>query len=311
MNGGWGTMTESQANSIAATTAAKSERVGFSLHRVWIIGLNTFTESMRQKVFNILLIFALLAIGSASFFTEFTFTVQLKFIKDFCLGAVSVFGALIAIIGTAQLLPNELENRTIYTILAKPVRRFEFILGKYTGTALLLFLSVLMMSLMLGAVLKIKEARLVADAKQTVQLANSPADREVAEGDLAQIYADTRDADMIKGVILIFVKLSLLAAITLLISTISTSMIFNVVAAFMLFFAGHMRSTAAEAWAQHRLWLALLAIIPDLGAFNVADDINLGNLIPWQYVGQVSLDGLGRIVVILIAAHLIFAKREI
>ena len=304
-------MTESQANSTVAATATKPERVGFSLHRVWIIGLNTFTESMRQKVFNILLIFALVAISSASFFTEFTFSEQLKFMKDFCLGAVSVFGTLIAIVGTAQLLPNELENRTIYTILAKPVRRLEFILGKYIGMALLLFLSVLMMSLMLGAVLKIKEAQLVAGVRQTVQQAPSLGDRIAAEGDLAQIYAQTRDVDVVKAVILIFVKLSLLAAITLLISTISTSMVFTVAMAFMVFFAGHLRSTAAEAWVQHKLLLALLAIIPDLGAFNVADDINLGNLIPWQHVGQVAVDGLGRIAVILIATHLIFAKREI
>ena len=206
---------------------------------------------------------------------------------------------------------HELEKRSIYTILAKPVRRLEFILGKYTGMALLLFLSVLMMSLMLGAVLKIKEAQLVAGVRQTVQQAPSLGDRIAAEGDLAQIYAQTRDVDVVKAVILIFVKLSLLAAITLLISTISTSMVFTVAMAFMVFFAGHLRSTAAEAWVQHKLLLALLAIIPDLGAFNVADDINLGNLIPWQHVGQVAVDGLGRIAVILIATHLIFAKREI
>jgi len=302
-------MIESQANSIAAV--AKPERVGFSLRRVWIIGLNTFTESMRQKVFNILLVFALVAIGSASFFTQFTFNVQLKFIKDFCLGAMSVFGTLIAIVGTAQLLPNELENRTIYTILAKPVRRLEFILGKYTGAAMLLFLTVLMMSVMTGIVLKFKEVRMIADAQQVVQQSVSPEERSLTEEDLAQIRTETRDMDMVKAVILIFVKLSLLAAITLLISTFSTSMVFNVAIAFMVFFAGHMRSTAAEAWAQHKIWLALLAIIPDLGAFNVADDINLGNMIPWQHVGQVTVDGLGRIVVILIATHLIFAKREI
>ncbi len=302
-------MIESQANLIAAV--AKPERVAFSLYRVWIIGLNTFTESMRQKVFNILLVFALVAIGSASFFTEFTFSVQLKFVKDFCLGAMSVFGTVSAIVGTAQLLPNELETRTIYTILAKPVRRLEFILGKYTGAAMLLFLTVLVMSVMTGVVLKFKETRLIADARQDLQQSVSSEDRALAEQDLARIRAEARDMDMVKAVILIFVKLSLLAAITLLISTISTSMVFNVAIAFMVFFAGHMRSTAAEAWAQHKIWLALLAVIPDLGAFNVADDINLGNVIPWQHVGQVTVDGLARIVVILIATHLIFAKREI
>ena len=108
-----------------------TERVGFSLGRVGTVAANTFVESLRQKVYNILIIFALVVIASASFFSQFTFSEQLKFVKDFCLGAVSVFGTLIAIVGTAQLLPAEMESRTIYTILAKPVRRVEFLLGKY------------------------------------------------------------------------------------------------------------------------------------------------------------------------------------
>ena len=51
-----------------------TERVGFSPSRVWIIALNTFTEAVRQKVFNILLIFALVVIASASFFAQFSFS---------------------------------------------------------------------------------------------------------------------------------------------------------------------------------------------------------------------------------------------
>ena len=82
--------------------------------------------------------------------------------KDFCLGALSVFGTMIAIVGTALLLPNEVENRTIYTILAKPVRRFEFLLGKYMGSVLLILVSLLLMSLMFGAALVFKEQRLVS-----------------------------------------------------------------------------------------------------------------------------------------------------
>jgi ABC-type transport system involved in multi-copper enzyme maturation permease subunit len=284
-----------------------TERVGFSASRVGTIALNTFTESVRQKVYNILLIFALVAIASASFFAQFSFSEQLKFVKDFCLGALSVFGALIAIVGTAQMLPAEIENRTIYTILAKPVRRLEFLLGKYLGSMLLIFVSLVFMSVMFGAVLWFKEHRLIADALAGAQ--GSPATD--LQQTLRQIRAEAFDPDLLKGVLLVSVKLGLLAAVTLLVSTFSTSMVFNVAVTLMVFVAGHLRGPAAEMWGGQKLAMALLAAIPDLGAFNVADDIILGNVIPWSHVGVVALYGVLRIAIVVGAAQLIFARREI
>lgn len=289
------------------TETTKRERVGFSLSRIGIIAANTFTESVRQKVYLVLLVIGLVVLVSASFFAQFTFSEQLKFVKDFCLGVLSVFGTLIAIVGTAQLLPTELDNRTIYTTLAKPVRRIEFLLGKYLGSVLLVLLTVVVMSVLIGLVLVFKEQRLVADTLSAVTGARTP---EIEDA-IRQIRHDAFDPDMIKGVLLIFVKLSLLSSITLLFSTFSTSMVFNVVTSFMAFFAGHLRATPAEVWSQHKLVIWLLAIIPDLSAFNVADDIILGNAIAWSHVNEVALYGLARIVLILAAAHFVFAKREI
>ena len=301
-------MTEAVNTEIPATAPARSrEYVGFSPGRIWIIAVNTFTESIRQKVYNVLLIFALIAIASASFFAQFSFSEQLKFVKDFCLGSISVFGTLIAIVGTAQLLPNEVENRTIYTILSKPVRRFEFLLGKYMGSILLVVVSVVMMSLMFGLALKFKENRLIAELRSSE---NVPATKDEREA-IAQIRAEAFDPDIVKGVILIVVKLSLLAAITLFFSTFSTSMVFNVIVSFMAFFVGHLRAGAVDVWASHKILMAILAIVPDLGAFNVADDIILGNVIPWWHVAQVAFYGVARTLVIVVAAHLIFSKREI
>ena len=114
-----------------AAPSTSRERVGFSAHRVSVIAVNTLTEAVRQKVFILFLLIGLVFIASAIFFAHFSFGEQMKFIKDTCLGVISVISTLIAIVGTAQLLPSEVENRTIYTILAKPVRRFEFLLGKF------------------------------------------------------------------------------------------------------------------------------------------------------------------------------------
>jgi ABC-type Na+ efflux pump permease subunit len=319
MNGEPVTMTENQ-NLPSQPVVPDREWVGFSPGRVVTIAANTLTESMRQKVYNILLLFALVVIASASFFAQFSFgetaeqvaTEQLKFIKDFCLGAISVFGMLIAIVGTAQLIPNEVESRTIYTILSKPVRRFEFLLGKYMGSVFLILLSIVMMSLLFGAMLCFKERRLTADAMVGAsQSAPGTEYHEDMQRLLPQIHRDAYDPDIVKGVLLTFVKLSLLAAITLLVSTFSTSMIFNVTVGFLVFFAGHLVGTAREIWADSPAARYLLAIVPDLSAFNVTDDIVLGNAIPWWHVIKVAVYGVVYLTTVVAAAHFIFSDREI
>jgi ABC-type Na+ efflux pump permease subunit len=287
------------------------ERVGFSPQRVWTIALNTLTESVRQKVFNILLVFALVVIACALFFRQFDFGEEFKFVKDFCLGAMSVFGTCIAIVGTSMLLPNEVEHRTIYTILSKPVRRFEFLLGKFLGSVQLILTSTVLMSLMFGVVLFVmmvaSENRVRHEAAQTKE---ESAQVEL-QHQMVQIRADTFDPDIVKGVLLIFVKLCLLAGITLLVSTFSTSMVFNVIASTMVFIAGHLVGTAKDMWAHIALARWLLAIVPDLGAFNVADDIVIGNAIPWEHVGSVALYGIVYTAAVVAAAHFIFEGREI
>ena len=300
-------------------TEARHEWVGFSLGRVWTIALNTLTEAVRQKVFLTLILFALVLIASASFFSQFGFgedgsqeaLEQLKFIKDFCLGAISVFGVLIAIVGTAQLIPNELEQRTIYTILSKPVRRVEFLLGKYAGSALLVLVSLVMMSLMFAAALKFKGDNYIGIARQTQQESVNTPGADDATRQVARIESAMYDSDLVKALWLIYVKLALLAGITLLVSTFSTSMVFNVAVALLVFFAGHLVGAAKERWGEGGASRFLLAIIPDLGMFNVADDVILGNAIPWGYVARVTLYGVAYLVAVLAAAHFLFADREI
>lgn len=298
---------------------SRREWVGFSVWRLGTIALNTLTESVRQKVYLILILFALVMIASASFFSQFGFgqageqeaLEQLKFIKDFSLGAIAVFGMLIAIVGTAQLLPNELEHRTLYTILSKPVRRSEFLLGKYVGSAALVLLSVVLMSLMFGATLKFKGDNYLHRLRKSVaQTEDRTAVEEIARH-AQQIRAAMYDPDLVKALLLAYVKLALLAAITLLISTFSTSMVFNVAVTLMIFFSGHLVGAAKERWSESGWSRFLLALIPDLSVFNVADDVILGHAIPWLYVGKVVLYGAIYLVAVLAAAHFIFAQREV
>ena len=80
-----------------------------------------------------MLLFALLIIGSSAFMVKLTFQEQFQVLKDVSLGAMSIFTWLLAVLATAMLLPKDIEDRTLYTILAKPVPRFEYLLGKLLG----------------------------------------------------------------------------------------------------------------------------------------------------------------------------------
>src|SRR5216110_2811245 len=128
-----------------ASTRAK-RYCALSLSRILTITRNTLIELTRLKVFYVLLVFALLLIGSSIFMAQFTFQQEFQILKDVSLGAMSIFTSLLAIVATARLIPQDIEDRTVYTILAKPVPRLEYLLGKIAGVILLLAISTLVMS---------------------------------------------------------------------------------------------------------------------------------------------------------------------
>ena len=117
----------------------------FSLSRILAITSNTLTELTRLKVFYVLLVFGLLLIGSSVFMAQFSFQQEFQILKDVSLGAISMFTSLLAIVATARMVPRDIEDRTVYTILAKPVPRFEYVVGKIAGVLLLLAISTLVM----------------------------------------------------------------------------------------------------------------------------------------------------------------------
>src|SRR5207248_4482026 len=129
---------------VNTSTPAEKYRA-FSFSRIYAITLNTITELTRLKVFYVLLVFGLLLIGSSIFMAQFSFQQEFQILKDVSLGAISLFTSLLAIVGTARLLPQDMEDRTVYTILAKPVPRFEYVVGKIAGVLLLLAISTVVM----------------------------------------------------------------------------------------------------------------------------------------------------------------------
>jgi hypothetical protein len=114
--------------------------------KVWAIAVNTFREAVRNRILYILLIFAIVLLLFSGMVRELTISSQDYVIKSLGLGAINIFGLLIAIFVGIGLVYNELDKKTIYTIVSKPIDRWHFIVGKYFGLLLTIYVNILIMT---------------------------------------------------------------------------------------------------------------------------------------------------------------------
>jgi ABC-type Na+ efflux pump permease subunit len=284
----------------------------FSFARVRAIAGNTLLELVRLKVFYFLLLFALLLIGSSLYLVKLTFQEQFQVLKDVSLGAMSIFSWLLAVLATAMLVPKDLEDRTLYTILAKPVPRFEYLLGKLLGVITLLFLALLAMTAFFLAILYFREQTVLAET------AHSVPPQQMADA-LAEVRNSAFNINLLPGIVAIFVKSALCASLTLFLSSFATSWIFTVLTSMMVYLIGHMQGLAREQWLNQEApsvflkgFLMVVALLfPDLQIFSLVDDVAAGTAVPaflfWR------MFGLGSIytVIYLMAGYAMFSKREL
>ena len=101
--------------------------------RISALAITTFREEVRRKVFLFLLLFAGVMIATSWIFSFFTGSEELKVVKDMGLTSITLAGVAIAMVMGIRMLPGEMDKRTIYTILCKPVTRSEYLVGKFLG----------------------------------------------------------------------------------------------------------------------------------------------------------------------------------
>lgn len=287
----------------------------FSPPRIAAIARVTLIELTRLRVFYVLLIFALVLIGGSMFVARLTFQQEFQVLKDISLGAMSMFTSVLAIVATARMLPQDLDDRAVYTILAKPVPRIEYIAGKLLGVLTLLATSLLVMTLLFCAVLYARQQTVLSET--ATQMAGLPADQLGAA--LGEIRAGTFNPSLGFAVLLIFVKAAVLASLTLFISTFATSTIFTIVVSVFVYFIGHLQATAREFWlSEHggtffsRAFLALVALIfPDLQLFEGADQLAAGATISLALFLKTAALGCAYAVVYLLLAAAVFSGREL
>src|SRR5438552_6537994 len=149
-------MSRSAADSVAPPSPnanAKPANSGVAWRRVAAIARNAFREAVRDRVLYNLVIFALLLIAGAVFLGELSAGQEAKIIVDLGLSAMLLFGVFIAIFVGVGLVYKEIERRTLYAILSKPIGRGQFLLGKYFGLCATLLVNVAVMGAALSLAL--------------------------------------------------------------------------------------------------------------------------------------------------------------
>jgi len=287
----------------------------FSLGRLTAIAGNTLIGLARLKIFYVLLLFALLLIGSSVFMAQMTFQQEFQVLKDIGLGAMSLFTSLLAIIATARLLPQDVEDRTAYTVLAKPVSRFEYLAGKLVGVFLLLAVSLVAMSALFFLVLGLREHSVLNETAR--QMSATPPEQS-AEA-LRPVRDSAFNPNLFSGVAVIYAKGCLLAALTLFVSTFATSTVFTTIVMAFVYFIGHLQPIAREYWLQSnsagwltKTFLAIVALIfPDLQTFNLTDDVVAGNAVPLALLSRTLTMGLFYAGFYLALAWATFFRKEL
>lgn len=260
------------------------------------IGVNVFRESVRDKVLYNLVAFAVLLIGASYLMGQLTAGQDVKIIKDLGLAATSIFGLFIAVFIGIGLVSKEVERRSIYPLLSKPVERYQVILGKYCGLVMTLAVNLSVMAAAIYAVLAL------------MRWFDGPA---IA----AALDAPLLDPAMLKAVALTFVELAMVTAIALCFSTYSSPMLsaaFTVGIWIAGRFSEDLRGFNKVVDSRAAAWLAnaLYFVLPNLAPFDVRSQVVHGQHVSFGYMGLTAAYGVLYITAILSVAMLVFSRRD-
>ncbi len=246
------------------------------------IALNTFRENLRDKLLYNLLIFALLMIGSSLLLMRLTLGEFHRLLLDVGLGSINIFGVLIAIFVGIGLVNKEIEKKTIYTIVSKPVARYQFLLGKYLGLTITLLVNTLIMA---GGLLLVLFA-------QEVPI----------------------DSVLFKALGLIFVEFMVITAVALLCSTF-TSATLSAIFTLATYVIGHLtadlKTFGAKLDEGAKAFLnGLYYVLPNLERFNLKGHVVHHLEVPTSDLLLIVAYGLTYVAFLLVSASIIFHRRD-
>jgi ABC-type transport system involved in multi-copper enzyme maturation permease subunit len=260
------------------------------------VAIAVFRESVRDRIFYNLVLFAVLLVGASILMGQLTAGQDVKIIKDLGLSATSIFGLFISIFVGINLVSKEVERRSVYPLFAKPIRRSEFIVGKYAGLLLTLMVNVVVMTLALYAVL--------------FWLA-----RGVPANIQAVWDAPALDPALLKAIALVYVDLAVVTAVAVLFSTYSSPLL-SAVFTLCIYVVGQFNEDLKRldqivgAPAAGIIGKACYYVLPDFAKFDVKLAVVHGVPVSDGYMLWTTAYAVVYIAALLFGACLIFSRRD-
>ncbi|MBE9180733.1 ABC transporter permease [Oculatella sp. LEGE 06141] len=260
--------------------------MGVSLSRIGVIATNVFREVIRDRILYLVGFFALLLIAATALLPEVAAGNEAKITRDLGLAAISLLGLVIAVFVGTGLVNKEIEKRTVYVLIAKPISRIEFVVGKHLGlTAVLAVLILAMTAIYIG----------VLTAYQIAYPLSSIL--------LASLY--------------ILLELALITAVAILFGVFTSSLLATLLT-FAVYLMGHFSrdlvalGNLADNPTIQRVTQSLYLVLPDLSRFDLKNQAVYGVQLlpsPTELVGSAAY-GLLYIVLLLAIAVAVFSRRE-
>ena len=252
----------------------------------WAIARQTVKEALRRRVMWIFLVCGVFLIALGPLFGFLSPKDSQTVLRSLGLAAILLAGLFITIVTCIYLIPVEIERRTIYTVLSKPVQRYEFVLGKFLGGFLTVFINILAMGVVFLIMLYFQEKHIAPE--------------------------------MVKGVVLTFFQMMLLAALSIFFSTFATPVV-NFFLSFGIFLIGNLSSVTDSLTTNKNVLIRgagniVHYILPNFGNFNIQNSIihpeqDITN--PNIYIRNIIIYAFIYSAVLLIGAIMIFDRREV
>jgi len=260
------------------------------------VAVSVFRESVRDRVLYSLVGFAALLMGASYLIGQLTAGQDVKIIKDLGLAAIATFGLLMAVFIGIGLVWKEVERRSIYSLLSKPIRRHQFILGKYAGLALTLLVNVTLMTAAFYLVLAYMNTQFPENVR-------------------AIWPAPATDPGMLRAVALTFVELLLVTALALFFSTFSSPFL-SAALTVGLWVIGHFNAdlrnfeAVVESRTAASLARGLYYVLPNFAAFDIKTQVVYALPVPLSYLVTTTAYGAAYIALLLTGAIVIFGRRD-
>ena len=290
--------------------------------RVAAVAGVTFTQLLRMRLFLVPAVAAVLFLllqfipYQENISLEYQGVAQLQLIKDICMGCMQLFGLIFCVAATAMLIPKDSEDRILYTILCKPVPRFDYLLGKVLGVLILLVLMLGVMDGMMLLLLSVREAAICENLVAAFTAAGySPADMQPY---LEQVSAAGNTTDTQMGILVMLEGYAVLTGLTLLISCCTSGSIVSIIfglgayvvgmfqQTLLSMFQGGVGETPLMQWTERIISI----LLPDFSLFSMASAASAGVSVGWEMVGNLSLIMAGYMLLHVLTATWIFSRKE-